>query len=67
MHLPEYTRVLCIINVEEDLAHLVFQCPFSQACWSEYRGHRGNLQDATTATVLHGNHYYYVLVYLDHA
>jgi hypothetical protein len=33
MQLTDYTCVLCICNVEEDLIHLLFQCPFSLACW----------------------------------
>ena len=33
MQLPDYTCVLCAYNVEEDLIHLLFQCPFALACW----------------------------------
>ena len=33
MHLLDSNRVLCHCNVEEDLAHLLFHCPFSLACW----------------------------------
>ena len=33
MHLPDYNCVFCMLNVEEDLLHLLFHCPFSQACW----------------------------------
>jgi len=34
MHLPDYNCVLCGLNIEEDLAHLLFHCPFSVTCWS---------------------------------
>jgi hypothetical protein len=33
MHLPDYSCVLCDCNVEEDLIHLLFDCPFALACW----------------------------------
>lgn len=33
MHLEEYCCVLCVSNAEEDILHLFFECPFSQACW----------------------------------
>jgi hypothetical protein len=33
MHLPDYTCVLCHLLVDEDLAHLLFHCPFATACW----------------------------------
>ena len=32
-HLQDYNCVFCLLNVEEDLLHLFFHCPFSQACW----------------------------------
>lgn len=34
MHLPDYHCVLCHCNVDEDLAHLLFHCPFAAACWT---------------------------------
>jgi hypothetical protein len=34
MHLPDYSCVLCNLNVQEDVAHLLFQCPFSLNCWA---------------------------------
>lgn len=34
MHLPDYNCVLCHYNVEEDIAHMLFHCPFSLACWT---------------------------------
>lgn len=33
MFLDSYHCVLCVENVDEDLWHLFFNCPFSQACW----------------------------------
>ena len=33
MKLMDYTCVLCAYNVEEDMIHLLFQCPFALACW----------------------------------
>ncbi|KAG2655638.1 hypothetical protein PVAP13_1KG026000 [Panicum virgatum] len=33
MHLDSYLCVLCVEHVEEDILHLFFRCPFSQACW----------------------------------
>ncbi|KAF8699720.1 hypothetical protein HU200_034672 [Digitaria exilis] len=33
MHLESYRCVLCVEDVDEDILHLFFQCPFSQACW----------------------------------
>lgn len=33
MHLPDYSCVFCTRNVEEDLIHLLFHCPFAMACW----------------------------------
>ena len=34
MHLPDYQCVLCHCNMDEDLAHLLFDCPFAAACWN---------------------------------
>jgi hypothetical protein len=34
MFLPSYTCVLCVENVEEDIRHLFFSCPFSDAFWT---------------------------------
>jgi len=33
MHLRDYNYVFCSLNVEEDLLHLLFHCPFAMACW----------------------------------
>jgi hypothetical protein len=33
MHLDDYNCVFCSLNVEEDLLHLLFHCPFAMACW----------------------------------
>lgn len=33
MHLGSYCWVLCVEQVEEDVMHLFYKCPFSQACW----------------------------------
>lgn len=32
MHLDSYCGVLCVVNIEEDIMHLFFECPFSSAC-----------------------------------
>jgi hypothetical protein len=34
MFLPSYICVLCVQNVEEDIGHLFFGCPFSDAYWT---------------------------------
>lgn len=34
MHLADYNCVLCHLNVEEEIDHLLFHCPFATACWS---------------------------------
>jgi hypothetical protein len=34
MHLDSYHYVLCVEHVEEDIIHLFFNRPFSQACWT---------------------------------
>ena len=33
MHLPNYNCVLCSLNVEEDIFHLVFDGPFASSYW----------------------------------
>ncbi|KAF8661801.1 hypothetical protein HU200_056756 [Digitaria exilis] len=33
MHLDTYVCVCCVDHIEEDIIHLFFECPFSQACW----------------------------------
>nr|TKW03477.1 hypothetical protein SEVIR_7G027000v2 [Setaria viridis] len=33
MHLDNYNCVHCVENLEESVAHLFFNCPFSEACW----------------------------------
>ncbi|KAF8723006.1 hypothetical protein HU200_022152 [Digitaria exilis] len=33
MHLDSYNCVLCVENVEEDIKHLFFCCPFLSTCW----------------------------------
>ncbi|KAF8672683.1 hypothetical protein HU200_049379 [Digitaria exilis] len=33
MHLNSYNCVLCVENVEEDINHLFFCCPFSSTYW----------------------------------
>jgi hypothetical protein len=33
MYLEDYNCVLCTLNSEEDLLHLLFHCPFAVACW----------------------------------
>jgi hypothetical protein len=33
MHLPDFTCVFCNLNIEEDLLHLLFHCPFAMTCW----------------------------------
>lgn len=32
MHLENYNCVLCHLNVEEEMVHLLFHCPFATAC-----------------------------------
>jgi hypothetical protein len=34
MILPSYTCVMCVENLVEDIHHLSFACPFSDACWT---------------------------------
>ncbi|KAF8742584.1 hypothetical protein HU200_013586 [Digitaria exilis] len=34
MYLDSYHRVLCVENVDDDVTHLFFLCPFSSACWT---------------------------------
>jgi hypothetical protein len=33
MVLDDYTCVMCTTNVDEDLLHMLFHCPFAAACW----------------------------------
>ncbi|KAF8712024.1 hypothetical protein HU200_028854 [Digitaria exilis] len=33
MQLDSHNCVLCVENVEEDIMHLFFECPFAGACW----------------------------------
>jgi hypothetical protein len=33
MDLDDYNCVLCTLNIEEDLLHMLFHCPFAMACW----------------------------------
>jgi hypothetical protein len=33
MHLDDYNYVFCTLNIEEDLLHMLFHCPFAMACW----------------------------------
>lgn len=33
MYLESYPCVLCVENLEEDIAHLFFDCPFNQTFW----------------------------------
>jgi hypothetical protein len=33
MHLDDYSCVFCTLNIEEDLLHMLFYCPFAMACW----------------------------------
>ena len=33
MHLDDFNCVFCSLNIEEDLLHMLFHCPFAMACW----------------------------------
>jgi hypothetical protein len=33
MHLESYDCVFCSLNVEEELQHMLFHCPFAMTCW----------------------------------
>jgi hypothetical protein len=33
MFLQDFNCVFCTLNIEEDLLHLLFHCPFAMACW----------------------------------
>jgi hypothetical protein len=50
MHLPDYTCVPCACTVEEDLIHLLFQCPFALACWDALHLAVPNTSDAGIIT-----------------
>jgi hypothetical protein len=50
MQLPDYTCVLCACTVEEDLIHLLFQCPFALACWDALHLAVPNTSDAGNIT-----------------
>lgn len=34
MQLDTYSCVLCVENIEEDIQHIFFECPFSNNCWT---------------------------------
>lgn len=39
MQLDSYHCVLCVENVDEDIMHIFFECPFSSACWTYLNVH----------------------------
>jgi len=75
MHLLHYNCVFCGLNVEEDLAHLLFHCPFSMACWSTLQLVLPNSDDPCFIVecfklqlglaIFYENYYHYVMGYLD--
>lgn len=52
LYLPYYNCVFCALNVEEDLVHLLFHCPFSMACW--YSLHVLVLNSDNVSTIIEG-------------
>jgi hypothetical protein len=52
MFLSSYTCVMCVENVVEDIQHLFFGCPSSDACWT-YLGVYWDLSLEFQAMVLH--------------
>jgi hypothetical protein len=45
MHLPDYNCVFCMLNIEEDLLHLLFHCPFAHVCWFSLNVYLPNSDD----------------------
>ena len=48
MFLEDYNCVCCSLNLEEDLLHLLFHCPFAMACWYSLQVFIPNSDDITT-------------------
>jgi hypothetical protein len=62
MSLPSYTCVLCVENLEEDIRHLFFVCPFSDACWT-YLGVQWDLSLDFEAMVLHARLHFNSMIF----
>jgi hypothetical protein len=62
MFLPSYSCVLCVQHVEEDVKHLFFGCPFSQACWA-YLGVNWNLDLDFQLMILHARLQFNLIIF----